>query len=276
MKLAGGVSSFGYAGTIAHTVLSHKMANDEHIAIHVNHRHAFLWRELPHPFVHLRLPSSDEANVFCSPAAAVLHILVANHVVQGRVIFPGAGYLEVARAAGATALRDVYFLQPLAAEVPGLLIGCAVSNGRFEVRTSDSAAFDDATVHCSGATAADAGWQRVDHSSRRTLSRAADVGALYDGFDAVGLQYGPGYRTLVNVWGGESYALARLHTRSTHEGTQVHPADLDDALCTSATMASSGGSETRLPFAVEDALLQSAMGELWAVRSRVLHGPHDH
>ena len=94
------------------------------------------------------------------------------------------------------------------------------------------------------------------------------MAALYDGFDAVGLQYGPGYRTLVSSWGGPSDALARLRARSTHEGTQVHPADLDDALCTSVAMASSdGGGETRLPFAVGNALLHGALGELWAVRS---------
>merc|ERR1712139_618733 len=106
-------------------------------------------------------------------------------------------------------------------------------------------------VHCSGATASGTTSQRIDHASLRTSSHAADVGALYDGFDAVGLQYGPGYRTLVQVWGGGSTALARLRARSTHEGTQVHPADLDDALCTSGVIASSGrDGETRLPFAV--------------------------
>ena len=37
-------------------------------------------------------------------------------------------------------------------------------------------------------------------------------------------------------------------------------------------MVSSGREgETRLPFAVDDALLQGAPGELWAVRA--LHGP---
>ena len=108
---------------------------------------------------------------------------------------------------------------------------------------------------------------RIDHASQRTLSRAADIRALYDGFDAVGLQYGPGYRTLMQAWGGAGTALARLHARSTYAGTQVHPADLDDALCTGGVMAlSDGDGETRLPFAVDDALLCGATGELWAVR----------
>ena len=112
------------------------------------------------------------------------------------------------------------------------------------------------------------GWQRIDHASMRAApSRPACIGALYDAFDAVGLQYGPSYRTLVHAWGGAVAGLARLRTRSTHEGTQVHPADLDDALCTSAVIASRGGDgETRLPFAVDDALLQGLAGELWAVR----------
>jgi hypothetical protein len=234
-------------------------------------RRSFPWRDPLHPFVQHVIASSDGATVFRSPTAGALHALVANHVVQGRVIFPGAGFLEVARAAGATALHGVYFLQPLAAAAPGVLIESAVSNGRLEVRTSQTEAFEDATVHCSGATAEDTVWQRVEHASVRTLTHAADVGALYDGFDAVGLQYGPGYRTLINVWGGASDALARLRARSTHEGTHVHPALLDDALCTSAAMiALSGSSETRLPFAVDDALIQGAPGELWAVRSRNL------
>ena len=90
--------------------------------------------------------------------------------------------------------------------------------------------------------------------------------ACQAGFAAVGLQYGPGYRTLVSAWGSASDAVARLRARSTREGTQVHPADLDDALCTSAAMDSGGSGETRLPFAVDDALLQGAPGELWAVR----------
>ncbi len=101
----------------------------------------------------------------------------------------------------------------------------------------------------------------------RILARAicrSKCWALYDGFGAVGLQY----RTLVHAWGGASHALARLRTRSAREGTQVHPADLDDALCTSGVLASSGaGGETLLPFAVDDALLRGATGELWAVRA---------
>ena len=90
---------------------------------------------------------------------------------------------------------------------------------------------------------------------------------VYNGFDTVGLQYGPRYRTLARAWGAGDTALARLRARAMQQATRVHPADLDDALCTSGVMLSSGGGgETRLPFAVDVALLRGAAGELWAVR----------
>ena len=141
-----------------------------------------------------------------------------------------------------------------------------LSDGRFEVRSGEADAIEITSVHCSGASAADDhASQRVDRASLRAPPRAADVGALYDGFDAVGLQYGPSYRTLVQAWGNARTALARLRARSTREGTQVHPASMDDALCASGVIDSSGGGETQLPFAIDDALLRGAQGALWAV-----------
>ena len=197
--------------------------------------------------------------------------LIAGHVIQGRVIFPGTGYLEMARAAGATALNRVFFLQPLAVEVVGLLVEYAALDGRFEVRSAEPGSNESATVHCSGATVSDSGQQHIEHASLRARSRAADIVALYADFDVVGLQYGPDYRTLVQAWGGASTATARLRARVTRKGTWVHPADLDDALCTSATIGS-GGADGRLPFAVNDARLHSSMGRVWAVRCSLRQG----
>jgi acyl transferase domain-containing protein len=286
--LVAGVSSFGLNGTIAHVILSmpteaafschptiaksllrHK-ARDVSLSASVAYRRrAFSWCDLSHPFVQHHLPSSDGGHVFRSPSSSFT-ALVANHVVQGRVIFPGSGYLEVARAAGATTLCGVYFLQPLVVDTPKLFfLECEVSSTDFEVRGVADGAFEDMVVHCSGATAADRVWQLVDPASQRSPSRAVHVARLYDNFHATGLQYGPGYRTLVQAWGGTYQALARLRPRWTHEGTQVHPADVDDALCSCAIIASDGGGEIRLPFALDDALLQGTTGVLFAVRCSI-------
>jgi hypothetical protein len=87
-------------------------------------------------------------------------------------------------------------------------------------------------------------------------------------FHSIGLEYGPDFRTVTHLWGGrDNAAAARLRVRSQLQGMQVHPADLDDALCVGALTSSGDGSnETRLPFAVDDALLRGAAGKLWAVR----------
>jgi acyl transferase domain-containing protein len=269
-----GVSSFGYAGTIAHTVLQrmHLAARHNSVLPHLSYqRRAFAWRAASHPFVQFHLPSTDSSIVFRSIIAGALHSIVAQHIVRGSVIFPGAGYLEVARAAAMSdaALGSVFFLQPLAIESNALIVECAVHDGRFEVRSGGDDDMTDAALHCSGDVGALVDWKRVNHLlvRARSCAHGAHVDAMYDSYDSVGLQYGPCYRTLKQAWAGDHDALARLQARVTHEGTLVHPADLDDALCASALIpSSSGGSGTRLPFAVDEARLQGASGELWAVR----------
>ena len=102
-------------------------------------------------------------------------------------------------------------------------------------------------------------------NAESTTSKTTSAGAA-----ALGAASGPASGGAADAGaadaGAAGNALGRLYARSTHEGTQVHPADLDDALCMSAAIASSGeDGETRLAFAVDDALLQGASGRLWAV-----------
>ena len=81
--------------------------------------------------------------------------LVADHIVQARVIFPGAGYLEHARASVCAAmaskssgLYDIVFLQPLVVKTHGATIECEVTEGRFDIRSVDDSEAAEGAVHC--------------------------------------------------------------------------------------------------------------------------------
>ena len=68
----------------------------------------------------------------------------------------------------------------------------------------------EAVVHCSGSVRSASPLSSVQRTDVATTccqlgSMIADVEALYDAFYSVGLQYGPGYRTLTRVWGGLVY-----------------------------------------------------------------------
>eukprot|EP00966_Prymnesium_polylepis_P147284 3402028-Prymnesium_polylepis.1 len=182
---------------------------------------------------------------------------------------------ENASLATAAKLQGVFFLEPLALDASGLHIVCVLAACRFEVRGGAFAACSESTeeltLHCSGGAgdSSQGEWQHLEQAQARgsgTCLRAVAAGALYDSFDEVGLQYGPGYRTLAQTCGGGRGAAARLHTRSTQSGVVVHPASLDDALCLSVLGLERAGGATPLPFAVDDAMLQGAWGERWAVR----------
>ena len=315
-RVAGGISSFGYSGTIAHAVFTsgrERISTRESLSLGDGsvapsqqpvsfERRALRWRERPHPFLQQQLPTMHEAVVaFRSPTAGTMYALVADHMIQSRVVFPGAGHLELARAACSvkpfgmplSALHGVFFLQPLAMETSGVHVECTTtwepsggSKGRFEVRSGTMSAtlLEAESVHCSGETAPpQVATPSLEMERRRSAAgpararmrhgvHAVVLATLYDRFYECELQYGHQFRRLLRTWAGcaGGVAVAQLKPRKSRHGTQLHPADLDGALQLSMptvlTWNGAGSVDTKLPFAVDQARLGSAVSEMWAVR----------
>ena len=279
----GGVGSFGYSGTIVHAVLQVAcLSPAERAPVRASRRQVFRWCSVSHPFLQSLAPSTSSGLVFSTPLTGALRPLVVDHVVQGRVVFPGAGYLEVGRAlhasdAGSLApvmMHGVFFLQPLAMEAADTRLECSLVGEQFEVRSS--AAGDAADVHCSSSVRPGKAIGHASHAhARRQHAKGASIAATYQSLHSSGLEYGPGYRALVQAWNGsDSSATARLRQQM-HTGgaVVVHPADVDGSL--QLTRLAEGTrmqqtAETRLPFAVDGARLSVGSSRLWAVANR--HG----
>ena len=134
----------------------------------------------------------SESDSFRSPAAGALLAVVADHIVRGRVVFPGAGYLEMARAASVSlsggaksaVLSRVFFLQPLVldGDLSTLAIGIDINAAeeRFDVATEDVEA-GSRTSHCAGGAATFSGaLPGFSHAGlRASCAQPVAVDAMY-------------------------------------------------------------------------------------------------
>ena len=291
LSRAGGVSSFGYSGTIAHSVLGFEHEVLCSISIcnksirtlppPVYRRRAFPWQRPTHPFLVQRV-STDGAPAFRSPAKSLASI-VLDHVVEGRVIFPAAGYCEIAHAATTALsatfgveLRDIVFMLPLVMDAAPW-VECrldeadafAVLSGEL---SSGSGSLNNYAMHCKGELRPVSAyeWNSPYVDVRKVLLRRRkqlSVKEVYQTLHAAGQHYGPAFRMMegIRTGGDGREALLRLQVRTDKQGTSIHPADLDASLQGCLMSLSMLDGVTRLPFSLDKGLFQSAAGKLVVV-----------
>ncbi|QDY07369.1 SDR family NAD(P)-dependent oxidoreductase [Micromonospora sp. HM134] len=189
------------------------------------------------------------------------HPWLADHAVDGAVVFPGTGYVDLALHAGAQVGAET--VDELTIEAPLVLPERGGVQLQVVVGPADAGQARTLQVYARSADT-DAPWTRhasgVLAAGRRTTGTAltqwppADAEAvpiddLYQHLATGGLVYGPVFRGLRRVWrrGDEFYAEVTLPEGVDADGFGLHPAVLDAGL--HALGLAEGDTFRGLPFA---------------------------
>jgi acyl transferase domain-containing protein/aryl carrier-like protein len=210
---------------------------------------------------------------------------LSDHQVQGVVVFPGAGTLEMALAAGEESfdqspfmVTGVSFVEVLAlsegaaAQVQVVTTQEQPGRLRFQVSSlAPGAAASAWTVHGHGTLERSDGAAaspRLDLGSvRARLGEPESAPVTYAELSAMGLDYGPAFRGLVELWQGEGEALGRVRlpeAAGAVTGYRLHPALLDACFHVLAGALRGSGQTPWLPVEVGSLRLsQRPSGELF-------------
>ncbi|MGV9268406.1 non-ribosomal peptide synthetase/type I polyketide synthase [Kitasatospora sp. NPDC003701] len=248
---------------------------------------------LDHPLLGRRLAGAEPAWEARLDAEALPYL--EDHRIQGRVLFPAAGYLEMAVQAvraltgGADAalagieLRKALFLPD--EESRAVQLTLSAENGSFTISTGTAGPADGATgdgpertVHAVG-TVRPGQRRRPGHrlDAERIRARATRhlAGAdCYTALAALGYHYGPAFQGIDEVWIGPGEALAVVRPTAAIAGQgaghQVHPVLMDAFFQTLLTpqllvagqpgQAGEAGTSIKLPLAIDEVRLD-AVGE---------------
>jgi acyl transferase domain-containing protein/surfactin synthase thioesterase subunit/acyl carrier protein len=209
-----------------------------------------------------------------------------DHRVQGAVVFPGAAYLEMALAGG----RQLFGLEPFEVSDVSLVEALVLTGdtgvqlqvvtseerpGRLRLQVASRELAQSAApfrVHARAALTkkkpGDAP-PRIDLAAlRQRLQTVADAAQSYAGMAAMGLEYGPAFRGLRELWCAEGEALGRVVLPSAagaSERYQLHPALLDACLQVIVeALGPTRGNTPWLPVQISSLqLFQKPMGELF-------------
>lgn len=209
------------------------------------------------------------------------------HVVQGAVIFPGAGYLEMALAAGRelwgdepVRVEDVRFRQLLSLGSPRravLQLHYHPRDAAVEIHSNQADDNGSWSLHATARLVRDEaiGTEPLDlQALQARYNEPFSVATHYGFFERRGYDFGEAFRSLQEIWLGDDGALARVAfppgVDIPADGHRTHPALLDGALqlfgAVSARTANGGhGEETFFPVSVRRVTFRHDPGvRFWA------------
>jgi acyl transferase domain-containing protein/NADPH:quinone reductase-like Zn-dependent oxidoreductase/acyl carrier protein len=224
-----------------------------------------------HPLLGAVVERPDSGGVVLTGSLSVAEVpWLADHVVEGVVLFPGAGFVELVLRAGdevgCSVLDELTLLAPLVLP-PGV-------RSRVQVVVDDASELGSRGVWVySRGVGADSVWMLhaqgvlstglAEPASDLSVwppvgASAVDVGDVYEVMASRGYGYGPAFRGLRALWrrGEEVFADVAVGEGVNLGGFGIHPAVLDAAL--HAWGIAKGGDATMLPFSWQGVCLHAA------------------
>ncbi len=200
---------------------------------------------------------------------------LADHVVKGQRILPGVAYLEMARAALTRAagaandddacwhFRNVAWIQPIAINGVARQVHVRLSrNGKgvnYAIYTTSEGS--QRVLHAQGtaASAKPSGARRLDLDALKRVCqrRLVDGAGFYQRARGKGLELGPSFRAIEEVFVADGQVLAKLSLPACvgARGSEfvLHPSIMDAALQAAAALPlqTGPGDALHLPFALE-------------------------
>jgi phthiocerol/phenolphthiocerol synthesis type-I polyketide synthase C len=250
-----------------------------------------------HPLLGARVPLAvdDRTAVWESVIDATRPGYLADHLVQGRVLYPAAGYIEAALAAGAETfpdqailLADLEFQEalelPAEVETRVQLVVVRELPGEATFRVASLAGVGPSVqgLHARGTIRVRSRTDDVGPTPPAPLARLRercgaelDADAFYGLLRRKRLEYGPAFRRVASVARGDGEAVARVAAVPAGKGYTLHPTLLDAAFQSLVATLPEGQdlvNELLLPVGLAELRLHRAprVGEeLWVYVRRV-------
>ncbi|MEV6560925.1 type I polyketide synthase [Nocardia sp. NPDC051756] len=239
-----------------------------------------------HPLLGVVVGVADGGGVLLSGRWSLSsHAWLADHAVDGRILVPGAVFVELALFAadvvGASRVGELVLASPLVlSEQGGVQIQVRVTEGeslgewRIGVFSRAEGLAEEWTCHATGVLDSVAAQSDAGAELRVWPPAGAvpvEVGDVYAALAVAGYEYGPVFQGVRSVWrrGGELFGEVVLPEGGAGDAGRfgLHPALLDAALHVSLVgELASGGVGVRLPFVWEGVSLAAVGASVVRVR----------
>lgn len=227
-----------------------------------------------HPLVQTN--TSDLSEQRFSSTFTGTEFFFTDHKVKGKPVMPGVAYLEMVHAAILQAVRglkdhqsvihikNVVWVQPIVADDQPVQVHISLDPQRdgeiaFEIFTEDGE--NARKIHSQGSVEISGARDIPSHNISALQAQCSQSAfaneQCYELFKAIGIEYGPGFQGIQQLYIGRNQALAELSMPASVSQTLnefvLHPSMTDSALQASIGLKlNSGDEQLSLPFALQE------------------------